>query len=229
MTRDPAPRRTGVAVSALAHGTVLVGALVMARTAASRPVTMVYAIDMIAAPAATEPAPRRAAPEAEPVRQEETVAVSRPRPKPTPKKPPTPVKQPETRRVAEHPPQTRTDTRPLPGEAPSTGKDPLTLRQEGKEFPYPEYLRNIVSQVYQRWDRPVGAQALRTTVWFVILRDGSIRGLEISQSSGNSAFDAQALGAVERAGNARAFGPLPSGWLEDGLPIAFSFSPKDKL
>jgi protein TonB len=225
--RDRASRRAGVAGTAMAHGVVLVAALMAARQADSSQL-MVYAIDMIAAPAPEETAPRRAAPEAEPVKQEHTVAVSKPKPKPPPKKPETPKKQPETSRVAENPPATRSAVKPLPGETPSTGQDAVTLRQQGKQFPYPEYLNNVVTQIYQRWDRPVGAQSLKATVWFVIRRDGSIQGLEIAESSGNTAFDAQALGAIERAGNVKAFGPLPSGWLEDGLAIAFSFTPKDK-
>ena len=40
-----------------------------------------------------------------------------------------------------------------PGETPSTGTDVATIKTPGLEFPYPEYLRNIVDQVYRRWDR----------------------------------------------------------------------------
>ena len=42
---------------------------------------------------------------------------------------------------------------PAPGETPSTGSDVVTIKTPGLEFPYPEYLRNIVNQIYTRWDR----------------------------------------------------------------------------
>jgi hypothetical protein len=43
--------------------------------------------------------------------------------------------------------------------------------------------------------------------------------------SGSFAFDLDAQGAVEAAGNARAFGPLPDGWEADVLPVSFYFKP----
>ena len=37
--------------------------------------------------------------------------------------------------------------------------------------------------------------------------------------------DLKAQGAVEAAGNARAFGPLPAGWPADVLPVSIIFKP----
>jgi outer membrane biosynthesis protein TonB len=61
----------------------------------------------------------------------------------------------------------------------------------------------------------------------VIRRDGSVDPASIQRvtSSGNYSFDLQAMGAVEAAANAKAFGSLPSGYPDDILPISFRFSP----
>ena len=40
--------------------------------------------------------------------------------------------------------------------------------------------------------------------------------------SGNYAFDLEARGAIESAGTAKAFGPLPGGFKADVLPVSFS-------
>ena len=44
--------------------------------------------------------------------------------------------------------------------------------------------------------------------------------------SGNYAFDLEAQGAIESAGSARAFGPLPDAFHDDVLPVTFSFDPR---
>jgi hypothetical protein len=45
------------------------------------------------------------------------------------------------------------------------------------------------------------------------------------RKSGNFQFDLQAHEAVDRAGRAGAFGPLPDGWQQDRLWISFTFEP----
>jgi outer membrane biosynthesis protein TonB len=57
------------------------------------------------------------------------------------------------------------------------------------------------------------------------MRDGSVSGIQIQRRSGNFAFDAQASLAVEQAGRARAFGPLPDDWQRDRLGILYTFEP----
>jgi protein TonB len=95
----------------------------------------------------------------------------------------------------------------------------------GLAFPFPEYLRNIVQEVYRRWDRPLGNSALRAEVSFLVLRDGSVHEIKMSRPSGNFSFDLAAQGAIEAAGAAHAFGPLPDGYEADVLPVSFYFSP----
>jgi protein TonB len=85
----------------------------------------------------------------------------------------------------------------------------VNVSTPGLAFPYPEYLRNIVQEVYRRWQRTLGNAALRAEVSFLVLRDGSVREIRLSRSSGNFSFDLSAQGAVEAAGGAGAFGPLP--------------------
>ena len=60
---------------------------------------------------------------------------------------------------------------------------------------------------------------------FLIMRDGSVHDIHFVTRSGSFAFDLGAQGAVEAAGNARAFGPLPDGWDADVLPVSFYFKP----
>jgi hypothetical protein len=52
-----------------------------------------------------------------------------------------------------------------------------------------------------------------------------VTGQRIVVRSGVYAFDLEAMGAIEAAATARAFGPLPTGYGEDVLPVVFSFDP----
>ena len=94
----------------------------------------------------------------------------------------------------------RPRSRPRRGETPSTGTDVATIKTPGLEFPFPEYLRNIVTQVYQRWDREA-EQGNFAEISFLILRDGSVRDIRFVTRSGSFAFDLDAQGAIEAAGN----------------------------
>ena len=139
------------------------------------------------------------------------------------KTPPPPEKTPAEREPA---PRTTPKEEPLPDEKPSTGSDPATVKVEGEAFPYPEYLRNIVAQVYRRWQRPSGNAALRAEVLFLIHRDGSVSNLQFVTRSGSFTFDLEAQGAVEAAASTGAFGPLPDGYGNDVLPVSFFFDPQ---
>jgi len=230
--RQPVPRE-GPSVTAGLIGTTMLHAAAVAlviiapqQSAKAGPPS--YAVELVAAP---EPAiqVKKAAPEAIPTPPEEKAAPIKPRPaklppapaKPEPKPPPEPEKK-------EAPAKTRAPEPPLPGETPSTGTDVATVKTPGLDFPYPEYLRNIVAEVYRRWDRPAGAASLQAEVSFLILRDGSVREIRFTRSSGNFSFDLDAQGAVEAAGNARAFGPLPDGYPSDVLPVSFYFTPRPR-
>jgi protein TonB len=199
-----------------------------------------YAVDLVAAPAPTTK--QRLAREALPTPPpEEKPAPTPPKPAPPAKEKPAPIapKPPKPAKTAPAPapkpppaeserepsPQTAAPVAPAPGETPSTGTDVATIKTPGLAFPFPEYLRNIVTQVYQRWDRTSTKQSNFAEISFFILRDGSVRDIHFVTRSGSFAFDLDAQGAIEAAGNSRAFGQLPDGYENDVLPVSFYFKP----
>ena len=238
MSRPIAARRRAPEVAVGAAGTALIHlsllALLIGGIKTAAPMAPVYAVELVAAPL---PSPsRRPAPEAvsRPVEPPDpgppAVSKSKTTPIPAPKAAPKPkstAPKSEPSNVKREPaPRSDSKVAPAPGETPSTGTDAVNIKTPGLQFAYPEYLRNIVSQVYRRWDRPGGNQALRAEVSFFILRDGSVRDIRFVTPSGNFSFDLSAQGAIEAAGNAKAFGPLPDGYEADVLPVSFFFTPR---
>jgi protein TonB len=223
----------GVASATAAHLAVLVTLAVGVRPPRAMPQT--YAVELVAAPAAA-PAPARARevverPAAPPEPAVSEAPVKTPAktapvpPKRAPEREPTPR---ASDRTAEQPPRKTPPAAaesPLPGETPGTGRDVANVSVPGIQFPYPEYLRNIVAQVLRRWSPP-GGRALTAEVSFLIRRDGTVHDVRFKTPSGNFSFDLSAQGAIETAGNSRAFGPLPDGWEADVLPIVFFFEPR---
>jgi outer membrane biosynthesis protein TonB len=226
-------RRAGMLGSAVVHGLVVLLALATATARTVEP--PVYAVDLVAAPLPTTARrlPREAIPRAAP--EPETAPAAKPpaktaekaapikakaEAKPAPKAAtPTPVEE-----STEKAPPTRSEAQPLPGETPGTGSDVANIKIPGIDFPYPEYLRNIMNQVLRRWSPPGGA--LRAEVAFLILKDGTVRDIRFLTRSGNFSFDLDAQGAIESAGNAKAFGELPDGWDANVLPVTFVFEPR---
>jgi periplasmic protein TonB len=96
---------------------------------------------------------------------------------------------------------------------------------EGIDFPFPPYLENIVRQIKLRFQW-AGRGDLRAEVVFLIHRDGSITGFRFLSQSPVYSFNVEASGAVEQAGRTHAFGPLPSAFPDDVLPVIFSFDPR---
>ncbi len=184
----------------------------------------VYSVQLVAAPR-PEPSARRA-PEALQRPADRAVPVSQPPPRrrtSVAETPPPPVRTPDLSR--EPAPRTTPAEEPAPNEEPSTGTDVATVKTTGVDFPYPEYLRNLVAQVYRRWHRPESGVPLRAEVFFLVHRDGSVSSLQFLKRSGNFSFDLEAQGALEAAGNGGAFGELPDGYESDVLPVNFFFNP----
>ena len=210
----------GLVGTIVVHGVALTLFLASATGARSAPPT--YRVHLVAAPDLTpdqRPAPPAVQREAAP--KEPPAPTAKPAPKNTvsPAAPP-PVADSKKREAA---PRTNPVTR-LPGEAPSTGSDVATVSTEGVEFPFPEYLQNIVSQVLRRWQRPLDNTPLEAEVGFMVHRDGSVTDLQFVKRSGNFAFDLEAQGAIEEAGRFKTFGTLPDGWVPDVLFVRFYFS-----
>jgi protein TonB len=204
------------------HGAALSMFLMSATGAHSEPPT--YRVRLIAAPDLV-PESRHAPPavQREAAPPEPTPPVVKPPPKNTVSPAPPPRVADTKRREAA--PRTTPQPR-IPGEAPSTGSDPATVSTEGVEFPYPEYLQNIVAQVLRRWQRPSESTPLEAEVSFMVHRDGTITDMQFVKRSGSFAFDLEAQGAVEEAGQYKSFGDLPDGWVPDVLFVRFYFSGK---
>ena len=222
-----APRRAdgisaGFAGTLLAHAAAVGLLLFMNRETKS--LGTVYAVKLIAAPA-TPTEVKHAAPEAVPRPPERTAPL-----KPAAKSAPTipvPTKtapQPKTEAPAK---ATSSTEKPNPGETPSTGTHVANVETPGQEFPYPQYLERIVNEIYRRWQRPSGSNALRAQVQFTIARDGSVKEIKVVTRSRSYSFDLGAQGAIEAAGNAKAFGPLPEGFPQEALQIALWFLPRE--
>lgn len=220
---QPAPGRSLAAAGTMVVHVAAAAALVTLPQSGRETLPPVYRVELVAAPR-PEPKARRA-PEAVQRPADPPPPAPRPARRPTvAEESPPPPPDPEV--VREPAPRTTPDVAPLPEEAPSTGADPATVNVEGARFPYPEYLRNVVAQIYRRWQRPSGNVALRAEVFFLIHRDGSISNLRFVTRSGSFAFDIEAEGSIEAAGNAGAFGALPEGYANDVLPVSFFFDPQ---
>jgi outer membrane biosynthesis protein TonB len=207
--------------SAVAHGVLLALVLVAAQRAKPAP-SIVYEVNLVAAPL-PNPAVHNAAPEATPSAPEDVAPpvvppkVVKATPKPPPKVP---------AKHVDATPVTKTTAVPAPGERPSTGQDVVTLSQPGISFPYPEYLRNIENKIFAQWNHSMFRPGLDVQILFVIMKDGSVNmtSVQTTKSSRNSSYDLNARAAIEAAANARAFGPLPSGWNGASLEIIFDFA-----
>ena len=219
---EAASRGGTVALTTTAAFHLLVGIAVFgAPGPATPPLPPVYRVELVAAPR-PEPEARRA-PEAVQRPAEQPAPTPRPAARTTVAPTPPPPQPTADREPA---PRTTPKEEPLPDAKPSTGSDPVTVKVEGQDFPFPEYLRNIVAQVYRRWQRPSGNVALKAEVLFLVHRNGAISNLQFVSRSGSFTFDLEAQGAIESAGSANAFGPLPDGYANDVLPVSFFFDPQ---
>jgi protein TonB len=221
--RQPPGRAAGLVGTILVHAAAVSFLFTTVKPTKASPPS--YAVDLVAAPAPSQKRlAREALPTPPPAEKPAPVKPTPPKPEKAPAPPkPKPPPQP-TEVTKEPPPKTAAPATPAEGETPSTGSDVATIKTPGLAFPYPEYLRNIVTQIYQRWERGTGQRNF-AEISFLILRDGSVRDIHFVTRSGSFAFDLNAQGAIEAAGNGRAFGPLPDGWENDVLPVSFYFKP----
>jgi protein TonB len=224
--------------------------LVMNRPPPPPPMPPVYRVELFAAP----PGPRRigvvrppAATPAEPIPAAEPAAppapTTREREMPAPETKPEPTKRvqeqatpnPSPTRTAggdtkaETPPTTKVPPKaPTAGGGPQGGRgtDVANVRTAGIDFPFPEYLHNVVRQIAVRFSPPDPNAPFTAQVFFLIRRNGSVDAIRVVTSTGNYEFNTEAVGAVEQAGRAGAFGALPEGFRDDVLPVYFSFDPK---
>ncbi len=204
-----------VIASTMLHA--VAGLLLIAASASMAPRVLpaqTFRVRLVAA--ADETAPMRLRPQPAKVAEEE----NRP---PPPEPTADPLPQTEVPTVVEEQPPVPPSKEPA--RAPEEGDEAINVQLEGASFVDPGYLANIIRQVNRYWRPPTGNRHLRAEVVFVIERDGSVSSMEWVQRSGDLTFDLEARGAVEAAGNAGAFGPLPEAWTRDQLRVSFFFDP----
>ena len=111
---------------------------------------------------------------------------------------------------------------PPPEEIEDSGEG-INVRLEGVRRDYPAYYNNIIRQIFNcfRWR---GGGNWEATVFFTIEREGTVTDMRFTNRSGSTAFDFEAIGAVECAGQGR-FGQLPDELPYDRLPVQFDFRP----
>ena len=231
-----APRLSmGIAASVLFHVALIAAFVFLTGPGHEAPTPPLYKVQLLAAPAGPrEPgvirppdiAPTPPTPAPIPKSTPETKLAPKVKPKTVaPPKKATPVAPPKTTMP---PPKTETAAPKAGGGAVGgKGADESPLDTQGLDFPYPEYLRTVVREVIHQFQTTQTRLTLTADVGFMIRRDGTVdpNTIRLVKGSSNYAFDQQALGAVEAAGNAKRFGPLPSGFREDILPVVFRFTP----
>ena len=238
----PAPRlAVGFAASVLLHG-ALIALFLLAHASTPPAPPPPYMVHLLAAPAGERavgvvqpaapvtrpapPTPAPAKPAAKPAAVKPKPAPSKAKPKPAPSRV-APDVAPQTK-PAEAPQAKPTEAPPAAGGGPTGGRgnDVANIDTPGIEFDYPYYINNIARAIITRFNAPPNSR-LVAEVRFVIKRDGSVdvNSIKPVTSSGSYPFDQMALGAVEAAANAHAFGPLPQSYREDILPVTFRFSP----
>ncbi|MDH3206989.1 MAG: TonB C-terminal domain-containing protein [Gemmatimonadota bacterium] len=229
---DPFNTRAA-AYSMVLHATVF--AVVWLSTLRSPPQFefIAYEIELVSPPPAAQ------AEEPQPAVEE--LVVERPEPEPSPPEPeavaapiepaepePDPVPQPEPQ-TQPNPPEPAVQDEPAttadapPETTAETSGENLNVRLEGLRRDYPAYYDNIIRQI-QRCFRWRTGGSWETAVAFTIRRDGLASDIEFLNRSGNTAFDFEAMGAVDCAGQGR-FGPLPEDLPWPAVRISFTFEP----
>jgi outer membrane biosynthesis protein TonB len=240
--KRPKPGRGAVVGSVVFHGALLGALYAGGLHRATLPDFEIYRVQLRSPPpqqqaqvpevAPVAPQPIEAPPRT--VEPQREVAQPKPEPpkpeppKPEPAKQPPPTEAPKpavtTAPKTEEKPKEPEPTKGPEAQADSRGGENLDVNMEGREFPYPAYLENIITQLYRhfRWS---GNPKLQAEVAFYISRDGTVGGITVSRKSGDFNFDMEAMAAVEQVGRRGLFGPLPEGWVDDRLWVRFRFLP----
>ena len=82
------------------------------------------------------------------------------------------------------------------------------------------YMKDMEQRIKSNWLPQDDNFRNKTVVTFQIMRDGTIKSSEVSESSGDKQFDRDAMKAVEQTGKVA---PLPKNILGDYIDIIFTF------
>jgi len=232
---DPFDKRS-MALSASLHVALILGAWASTMYAAPEPmVFLTFDIEIVSPPATQvaeevvqaaeelvveRPDPEPAPPEPE---TEDVVPIEDPEPDPQPDPPEEPAEE-QPPEVAEEAVVAATDE-PVENEPTSETGEDIEVRMEGLQRDYPEYYNNIIRQI-ERCFRWTGGGSWETSVFFYITREGAVEGLDFVRRSGSSAFDFDAMGAVDCAGQRNRLGALPDDLPYERFPVRFVFRPR---
>jgi protein TonB len=97
------------------------------------------------------------------------------------------------------------------------GAGAVTL--SASDFPYAWYIQAIHRKIQERWEgRAIDGH--QPEVEFAIGRDGQLRNVRVSKSSGNAAYDQVAMRAIR---DANPFPPLPADYPKSVLTVGLQF------
>lgn len=221
---QPKPDRRAVVGSVIFHGALLIALWGFTTIRPDEPEFEVYRVKLFSPPPQVEAAAPEPVARPTPIRPPQPVERITPTPPP-----PTPQPAPKPQTVEQPPPEQPKPKEPEPvagpgAQADSPGGENIDVDLEGQDFPYPDYLANIILQL-QRYLRWSGSPNLENQVMFYVDRSGGVGGIRVLQRSGDINFDLQSVNAIEQAGRRGAFGPLPDGWVQDRLWVRFRFLP----
>ncbi|MFH2202871.1 MAG: TonB family protein [Elusimicrobiota bacterium] len=126
---------------------------------------------------------------------------------------------------------------PVEKEAPAEARpEPASLDGEGSlsapgepasltaidmpDFPYPWYVTQLRSAIWDRWTARMFSGTGACGVRFSVMRDGRTVDIRVEFTSGDKGFDYAALSAVQ---DAAPFPPLPPGFKDSFLNVHFEF------
>ena len=224
------PRSLGIPrrywASAAAHALLLTAwAWAPSRTTSFKPIGDSMTVGLVAAPPSgggartvTPPSPTPPAPAPVKPPPEPKGPSLQPEPKPEPKKPKDKKnKEEKAPNTAEAPSsEPPSNTPPTGPAAPGTGsggagKEGTTLSLGGGQPGSNFYSAAVRAAIEPRWRKPVldSDATSEVTVSFEILRDGTVRDVQVQRTSGIAALDRSAMRAVIEASP---LPPFPAGW-----------------
>ncbi|MBN1754936.1 TonB family protein [bacterium] len=166
------------------------------------PPRKIYTVKILSAPKPVEKTEK-----VEPIEEKKPVIKEEPKIKAEPKKQIKPKKK-------------ESEPKPEPQSQPGTGDSKISVDQP--DFNDDFYLNLLIIKVTNNWQNPIrsGGLALKTVVYFRILKDGTIDNAKIEKRSGNSLFDQSALRAIMVS---EPFPELPVEYKGDHLGVHFQF------
>ena len=190
----------------------------------------VYEVSLIepAEVKAETPKPITPAPQQPP--PEELTPEPEPEPEPNEPMPPPPEKKkdpPKKKEPKKSVPKTEPPKEPIEQPAEDQPQEPAPaetgdMSLDVEEFPFAFYIRNMKTKIASNWRVPGSAKVERTCwVSFKVDRSGRIHDVSVQTSSGDLLFDQAAQRAVL---NSNPLPPLPSGFTENQLGVAFAFT-----